>query len=118
MEYVKHKKWFYSEIQGYEYRAKYIDYGWSYSSIKFQVLKTYKILGIPIKIWVTLIDCVESTHNLHFSHSSDTGESTEVCTGRRTLYDARKAKTDIQNCLKCYKALDDFKKSRNVINRV
>ena len=40
---VKHREWFLLEIDGQEYRAKWKDYGFSYSTLRIDKEETYAI---------------------------------------------------------------------------
>jgi len=115
MEYVKHNEWFYTEIDGVEYRAKYFNYGGLYSSIKFQVFKATNFFGI--KEWKTLIECVESI-GVVFPHSNLDGTEIYYATHRAKFYDSRKAKADIISCLNQYNRREKIKKERIITNRV
>jgi len=43
MEYVKHDTWFYREVNGNEYRGKYITHGFSYATMVVQIRIDYKV---------------------------------------------------------------------------
>jgi hypothetical protein len=90
MAYVKHNTWFNFELDGQEYRAKYIDVGFTYASfrIKRQVItksKKYWLFGpnIENKSWDYIV----------WNSGDANGESVR----RELYYDATETKRRIQN---------------------
>lgn len=53
---VRHNKWTMTELEGKVYRAKFIDYGWSYSDMEVQIRRKIKIIPnmIEFYIWTSL----------------------------------------------------------------
>ena len=59
---VKHYEWFYLEINGKEYRARYEEYGWTYATLRVEIEVQYEepkyiFFGekIPKKRWETIV---------------------------------------------------------------
>lgn len=59
---VHHNKWFVTEIDNRIYRARFIDYGWTYSDMVIQERKKIRIIKDLIEFWIwnPLIGSVKS----------------------------------------------------------
>ena len=91
MDYVKHDTWFYTEHEDKEYRAAYLQHGWTYATMRLQVKEKYmkrRLFGKSVETerWVTVI---------HDSRDCNITGVRDI----KTFYPVSQAKEDILYCI-------------------